>query len=182
VTHARLRVVASPRVAVALVVFDIDGVLADVRHRLHYLATRPKNWEAFFAAAKNDQVLEVGAEFAKRAAATHEIVYLTGRPERLRAATQSWLDEQQLPAGRLVMRPVGDRRPSAVVKLHELRRLRRESTVEMLVDDDPSVIDAARAAGFTVQHADWMPRPADPDLPLFGRDVLGDAQQRDGRT
>jgi len=169
-------------VAVALVVFDIDGVLADVRHRLHYLATRPKNWEAFFAAAKNDQVLEVGAEFAKRAAATHEIVYLTGRPERLRAATQSWLDEQQLPAGRLVMRPVGDRRPSAVVKLHELRRLRRESTVEMLVDDDPSVIDAARAAGFTVQHADWMPRPADPDLPLFGRDVLGDAQQRDGRT
>lgn len=168
--------------AVALVVFDIDGVLADVRHRLHYLATRPKNWEAFFAAAKNDQVLEVGAEFAKRAAATHEIVYLTGRPERLRTATQSWLDEQQLPAGRLVMRPVGDRRPSAVVKLHELRRLRRESTVEMLVDDDPSVIDAARAAGFTVQRADWMPRPADPDLPLFGRDVLGDAQQRDGRT
>ena len=123
----------------------IDGVLADVRHRLHYLATRPKNWDGFFAAAKNDQVLEVGAEFAKRAAATHEIVYLTGRPERLRTATQSWLDEQQLPAGRLVMRPEGDRRPSAVVKLHELRRLRRESKVEMLVDDDPSVVEAARA-------------------------------------
>jgi phosphoglycolate phosphatase-like HAD superfamily hydrolase len=165
-----------------LVVFDIDGVLADVRHRLHYLATRPKNWDAFFAAAKKDHVLEVGAEFAKRAAATHEIVYLTGRPERLRAATQSWLDEQQLPPGRLLMRPEGDRRPSAVVKLHELRRLRRESTVEMLVDDDPLVVDAARAAGFTVQHADWMPRPADDDQSLFGRDVLRDAQQREGRT
>jgi phosphoglycolate phosphatase-like HAD superfamily hydrolase len=177
VTHARLRVVGSP-----LVVFDIDGVLADVRHRLHYLATRPKNWDGFFAAAKNDQVLEVGAEFAKRAAATHEIVYLTGRPERLRTATQSWLDEQQLPAGRLVMRPEGDRRPSAVVKLHELRRLRRESKVEMLVDDDPSVVEAARAAGFTVQHADWMSRPEDPDQPLFGRDLLRDAQQREGRT
>jgi phosphoglycolate phosphatase-like HAD superfamily hydrolase len=165
-----------------VVVFDIDGVLADVRHRLHYLATRPKNWEAFFAAAKDDKVLEVGAEFAKRAAATHEIVYLTGRPDRLRTATQSWLDEQQLPVGRLLMRPVGDRRPSAVVKLHELRRLRRESTVEMLVDDDPSVVDAARAAGFTVQYADWMPRPADSEEPLFGRDLLRDAQQREGRT
>lgn len=176
-THARLPVVGSP-----LVVLDIDGVLADVRHRLHYLAMRPKNWEGFFAAATNDQVLEVGAEFAKQAAATHEIVYLTGRPERLRAATQSWLDEQLLPTGRLVMRPVGDRRPSAVVKLHELRRLRRESTVELLVDDDPSVIDAARAAGFTAQLADWMPRPPDPDLPLFGRDLLHDAQQREGRT
>jgi FMN phosphatase YigB (HAD superfamily) len=169
-------------VAVAFVVFDIDGVLADVRHRLHFLTARPKNWEAFFAAAKDDQVLDVGAEFAKRAAATHEIVYLTGRPDSLRAATQSWLDEQQLPPGRLVMRPVGDRRPSAVVKLHELRRLRRESTVEMLVDDDPSVVEAARAAGFTVQYADWMPRPTDDEQSLFGRDLLRNAQQRDGRT
>jgi uncharacterized HAD superfamily protein len=171
-----------PLVGSPLVVLDIDGVLADVRHRLHYLATRPKNWEGFFAAAKNDQVLEVGAEFAKQAASTHEIVYLTGRPERLRAATQSWLDRQLLPAGRLLMRPEGDRRPSAVVKLHELRRLRRESTVELLVDDDPSVVDAARAAGFTVQLADWMPRPADPDEPLFGSDLLRDAQQQEGRT
>jgi FMN phosphatase YigB (HAD superfamily) len=171
-----------PIVGSPVVVFDIDGVLADVRHRLHYLATRPKNWEGFFAAAKNDQVLEVGAEFAKRAAATHEIVYLTGRPERLRTATQSWLDAQLLPVGRLVMRSDGDRRPSAVVKVHELRQLRRESTVELLVDDDPSVIDAARAAGFTVQVADWMPRPADPELPLFGRDLLHDAQHREGRT
>jgi hypothetical protein len=176
VTPARLPVVGSP-----LVILDIDGVLADVRHRLHYLAARPKNWEGFFAAAKNDRVLEVGAEFATRAAATHEIVYLTGRPERLRAATQAWLDQQQLPTGRLVMRAEGDRRPSAVVKLHELRRLRRESTVELLVDDDPSVIDAARSAGFTVQLADWMPRPAGPEA-LFGRDLLHDAQQREGRT
>jgi uncharacterized HAD superfamily protein len=170
-------VVGSP-----LVILDIDGVLADVRHRLHYLATRPKNWEGFFSAAKSDEVLEVGAEFAKQAAATHEIVYLTGRPERLRLATQAWLDKQLLPAGRLVMRSEGDRRPSAVIKLHELRRLRRESAVELLVDDDPSVIDAARAAGFSVQLADWMPRPADPDLPLFGRDLLHDAQQREGQT
>jgi hypothetical protein len=182
VTPARLPVVVSPHVTAPLVVLDIDGVLADVRHRLHYLAARPKNWEGFFAAAKDDQVLEIGAEFAKRAATTHEIVYLTGRPERLRAATQAWLDQQQLPGGRLLMRPEGDRRPSAVVKVHELRRLRRESAVEMLVDDDPSVIKAARAAGFTVQVADWMPRPADPDQPLFGRDLLHDAQQRDGRT
>jgi HAD superfamily hydrolase (TIGR01509 family) len=182
VTRARLPVVPSSRVAAPLVVFDIDGVLADVRHRLHHLATRPKSWEGFFAAAKNDQVLEVGAEFAKRLAATHEIVYLTGRPERLRVATQTWLDAQQLPAGRLVMRTEGDRRPSAVVKLHELRKLRRESTIALLVDDDASVIDAARAAGFTVQLADWMPRPADPEVPLFGSDLLHEAQQRDGRT
>jgi hypothetical protein len=32
-----------------------------------------------------------------------------------------------------------------------------------------------------VQLADWMPRPADPE-PLFGRDLLHDAQQHEGRT
>jgi phosphoglycolate phosphatase-like HAD superfamily hydrolase len=172
----------------ALIVLDIDGVLADVRHRLHHLARRPKDWEGFFAAAQHDDVLEIGAEFARQAAATHDIVYLTGRPSRLRAATQGWLDVQGLPAGRLIMRPEGDRRPSAVVKLHELRRLQRESVVDLLVDDDPSVIDAARAAGFTVQLAEWMKTlaSADPGVssqePLFDDDLLHDAQQREGRT
>ena len=42
-------------------------------------------------------MLEIGAAFARQAAATHDIVYLTGRPDRLRAATQAWLDRQQLP-------------------------------------------------------------------------------------
>jgi hypothetical protein len=83
------------------------------------------------------------------------------------------------------MRPEGDRRPSAVVKLHELRGLRRESTVDLLVDDDPSVIDAARAAGFTVQLAEWMKTLASADPAqafLFDADLLHDAQQREGRT
>ena len=164
---------------------DIDGVLADVRHRLHHLARRPKDWDAFFAAAKDDDVLEIGAAFARQAAATHDIVYLTGRPARLRAATQAWLDRQLLPAGKLVMRREGDRRPSAVVKLHELRRLRRESVVDLLVDDDPSVIDAVRAAGFTVQLAEWMSAlaAADPaQASLFDDELLHNAQNREGRT
>ncbi|HEY0869563.1 MAG TPA: hypothetical protein VGD55_04135, partial [Acidothermaceae bacterium] len=163
----------------------IDGVLADVRHRLHHLARRPKDWGAFFAAAKDDDVLEIGADFARQAAATHDIVYLTGRPAYLRAATQTWLDSQQLPAGTLLMRPEDDRRPSTVVKLHELRRLRRESVVDLLVDDDPSVIDAARAAGFTVQLAEWMTAlaAADPaQASLFDDDLLHNAQNREGRT
>ncbi len=168
-----------------LIVLDIDGVLADVRHRLHHLARRPKDWDAFFTAAKDDDVLEIGAAFARKAAATHDIVYLTGRPARLRAATQAWLDHQLLPAGTLLMRPEGDRRPSAVVKLHELRRLRRESVVDLLVDDDPSVIDAARAAGFTVQLAEWMSAlaAADPaQASLFDDDLLHNAQNLEGRT
>ncbi len=48
---------APPRGTAALpsvAVFDIDGVLADVRHRLHHVAARPKDWDAFFGAAPQD--------------------------------------------------------------------------------------------------------------------------------
>ena len=34
-----------------LAVIDLDGVIADVRHRLHHLKAKPKDWDAFFAAA-----------------------------------------------------------------------------------------------------------------------------------
>jgi phosphoglycolate phosphatase-like HAD superfamily hydrolase len=175
------------------VVLDIDGVLADVRHRLHHLARRPKNWDAFFAAAADDPPLDIGVDFARRASSTHQIVYLTGRPERLRTTTSAWLKANGLPAGPIVMRSDGDRRPGAVVKIQALRRLGREGPVDLLVDDDRAVVEAARAAGFPVQHADWMPDETDPrpdtgstsdadENALFGVDLLTDAQQRDGRT
>ena len=42
------------------VVVDLDGVLADVRHRVHHVERRPKDWAAFFAAATDDPVLPEG--------------------------------------------------------------------------------------------------------------------------
>lgn len=162
------------------VVLDIDGVLADVRHRLHHLARRPKDWEAFFSAAHADPPLGVGTAFARAAASTHIVVYLTGRPERLRFDTEEWLRRHDLPTGRLLMRPDGERKPAALVKLDYLGRLRREVPIELIVDDDQSVIDAARAAGFTTRLADWMPRDS---VGAFSTPkLLYDAQERKGRT
>lgn len=157
----------------ACVVLDIDGVLADVRHRLHHLERRPKDWDAFFAAAKFDEVLHAGAEFARTAATTHVVVYLTGRPDRLRDDTDDWLRRHALPEGDLLMRSDGDRRPAAVMKLQMLRRLRAEYTVDLVVDDDPVVAQAAASAGFAVRIADWMQHAAP---------ALHDAQERQGRT
>ena len=66
--NGRQRAVTRPRRAGALAVFDIDGVLADVRHRLHHLQARPQRWEAFFLAADRDPLLEEGAVPAARGA------------------------------------------------------------------------------------------------------------------
>lgn len=156
-------------------VVDIDGVVADVRHRLHHLDSRPKNWDAFFAAAPGDPLLDEGAAVVAELVAGHELVWLTGRPERCRADTVRWLRQHGLPESRLIMRRTGDHRPARQVKVDALRRLAAERPVSVLVDDDERVVASARAAGFLVLHADWMPEPA-------ARERLHAAQEQDGRT
>lgn len=159
-----------PRLIAAV---DLDGVLADVRHRLHHVRTPPKDWDAFFAAAPQDPVLEQGRETVNRLAEVFDVVYLSGRPERCRDDTLAWLEAHDLPpAQELVLRPWGDRRPARMVKVEALRRLSRDRTVAVLVDDDPLVLDAARAAGFDVLPADWMP----------AEEALRKAQEEEGET
>lgn len=139
-----------------IAVVDLDGVLADVRHRLHYLETTPKDWHAFFAAIPVDPPLDVGLALVAELVREHEIVYLTGRPERTREATASWLSDHGFPKGRLVMRREGDRRPARLAKPALLRELQSDAPIAVVVDDDPAVCAALRSAGWPVLEADWM--------------------------
>jgi phosphoglycolate phosphatase-like HAD superfamily hydrolase len=156
---------------VGIAVFDIDGVVADVRHRLHHLERKPKDWSAFFAAAGDDPGLDEGIDRALAAVAEHDIVWLTGRPSSLRAVTQSWLADRGLPATELIMRGHRDFRPAPVLKLAELNKLRSRG-VELFVDDDVRVIAAAEGAGFPALLADWM----------TSSPALSEAQDKAGRT
>lgn len=155
-----------------LAVFDIDGVVADVRHRLHYLNRRPKDWARFFAAADRDPALAEGVELALKYAETHVLIWLTGRPEYLRRVTSAWLTTQGLPTDLLFMRPEGDHRPARQYKAAQLRAIGKESTVDIVVDDDPEVVRELSRAGWPVRLADWVPYTA----------TLRDAQERKGRT
>ena len=152
-----------------LAVFDVDGVVADVRHRLPHL--RRHNWSRFFAAADADPLLPEGSRLVADLARDHEVVWLTGRPEWLREVTVEWFTRNGLPTGELFMRPDGDYRPARVYKLAVLRRLQPRG-VAAVIDDDPDVVDTAMRAGFPAVLADWVPRDAD----------LRAAQERLGRT
>lgn len=153
---------------------DIDGVLADPRHRLHFLAGRPKNWRGFFAGAHRDPPLPEGVALVKELAADGvTIVYVTGRPESLRDRTTTWLAEQGLPNDVLHMRSRGDFRPAPQVKLQIYRTIARDHQLEVIVDDDARVVEVLSQAGLPVRLADWF----DPDGPS-----LSEAQDEDGRT
>ena len=155
-----------------LAVFDVDGVLADVRHRLHHVEGRPKDWDAFFSAAVDDPPLPQGVALAQESAKDCEVVYVTGRPERCRRDTLAWFAQHGLPEGRLSMRRPRDFRPARVAKLDLLRTLAADRTVAVVVDDDLQVCDAYEAAGFRVLRATWMS-----DEP-----ALREAQEDEGRT
>jgi len=155
-----------------LAVLDVDGVVADVGHRLHYLDSRPRDWAGFFSAAGQDPPLPQGVQLARTLAAQYALTWLTGRPEQLRAVTEDWFARHSLPAAPLHMRREGDRRPAALVKTGVLRQLARTGAIAVVVDDDPEVLAAVRAAGFPAELADWMPRSRE----------LVQVQDREGRT
>ncbi|MEU2286250.1 hypothetical protein ABZ614_30710 [Streptomyces sp. NPDC013178] len=155
-----------------LAVFDLDNTLADTTHRQRFLERRPRDWDAFFAAAPQDPPISEGVAMAVESARECEVVYLTGRPERCRRDTREWLERYGLPDGRVYMRRDGDRRPARRTKLEILRRLARDREVLFLVDDDELVCDDAEAAGFTVVRARWT-------LPSVALRV---AQEQEGRT
>jgi phosphoglycolate phosphatase-like HAD superfamily hydrolase len=156
-------------------VLDVDATLSDTSKRIHFIERKPKDWDSFFAHAKEDAVLDEGLAVATTLAADHEIVYLTGRPERLRRDTVKWLKDNGFPDGRMYMRSNTDRRPSVAVKLYRLKELSRERPVAVLVDDDVKVCDAAERAGYTVMRADW-------GLDAETQPTLFEAQEKEGRT
>ena len=156
-------------------VLDIDATLSDTSQRVHFLQKRPKDWGSFFAHAKDDAVLDEGLAVATTLAADHDIVYLSGRPERLRRDTMKWFEDNGFPEGKLLMRGNNDRRPSAVMKLARLRTLAQERRIAVLVDDDVKVCDAAEKAGYTVMRADW-------GLDAETQPTLFEAQESEGRT
>ena len=157
---------------IGVAVVDIDGVLADVSHRLIHLQRRPKDWDAFFAAMADDPVLEPGRDLARRLAQKHPIVYLTGRPRRYATVTEMWLARHGLPEGHLLQRRDGDRRPARIAKPAMLEALARHVPVHLVVDDDEAVCQAYRQAGHRVLLATWATQ----------QPALYEAQEHDGAT
>ena len=135
----------------SIVVFDIDGVLADAGHRQHLLEQRPKDWDGFFAAVGGDAVIESGRECLLAAADHSEVVLVSGRPERTRAATQRWLADHGMGAPRLILRADSDFRPAPVVKADLLASFEQGGDIVAIFDDDVAVVKALAAKGYPVE-------------------------------
>lgn len=142
----------------SVILFDLDGTLADNSHRQHLLYGDQKDWDAFFDAQSNDtpntpivtlyRTLFESGKF--------DVFVVTARPERYRDTTQKWFADHGIPLKRLLMRADGDRRSDEVIKQEMLVLLKGEGRLPLfVVDDRAGVVEMWRGEGVTcLQCAD----------------------------
>jgi len=125
------------------VLVDIDGTVALLGTRSPYEESRVDQ------DAPNPPVISTVRALA---AGGNRIVYCSGRSEDSRPATTAWLDRYVgVPYETLLLRPSGDRRRDAVVKLELFDSSVRDSyDVLCVLEDRASVVKAWRSIGLTV--------------------------------
>jgi hypothetical protein len=138
-----------------LVVFDLDGTLANIEHRLGYVRSKPKNWRAFDAGIPNDAVNPyTAAVFNAMYNEGHDIVFASGRSEDTRSATVAWLEANGFwwPEAHLYMRKSGDYRGDDIVKREILAEIVADfgRKPDMVFDDRKRVVDMWRRNGIWV--------------------------------
>ena len=151
------------------IIFDIDGTVADVAHRRHFLSGAKPAWGKFFDEMVNDPPLRDVCLLAELLG-DHPLVnqgaiklfLFSGRPDTHRKETEDWLlvnaRSYFLKAEALLMRAEGDFRQDTIVKKEMLDSIRAQGyDVRLVVDDRPSVCDMWVREGITcLQHINGL--------------------------
>lgn len=123
---------------VPTVVFDLDGVLSDASSRQHFIEYPQRDWEAFFHACGDDDLIDEVARLLEVIDPTHRVVLLTARPIRVQPQTLAWLTRYGLRWDLLIMRDFGDYSAARAFKQHTVRELRsRGFELRLAFEDDP---------------------------------------------
>lgn len=143
------------------VILDVDGTLANNKHREHFLEKKPKDWDGFFQPhlVAQDAVIENSARAVERfKALKYTIVILTGRSENLRDATMRWLLEKlnlDIKDENLLMRPNGNMLSQREYKRDKLITYKRSLDIRdvpfMIIDDDERALDGMGDLGITLR-------------------------------
>jgi hypothetical protein len=130
------------------VVFDMDGVLSDAAGRQHYLERPYRDWEAFFAACGDDQLIDEVARLLEVLDPNLRIVLLTARPIRVQRQTLGWLERYQLRWDLLIMRDFGDYDASRHFKQRTVWEMREFGLdLALAFEDDRRNYDMFHAEG-----------------------------------
>lgn len=133
---------------------DIDGTLADLSHRLHFIQQKPADWDGFFAACPGDRpIVEVIDTVRRLAASGARIILVTGRSDAVEEPTMDWLREHGVPWLSIYMRKAGDHREDSIIKAELLANIQEDWDSEEILgvfEDRKQVVDMYRSKGLRV--------------------------------
>jgi len=133
-----------------LILFDLDGTIALIEHRRHFVEGETKDWTAFYAACPNDKpngpVIELMPYYRF---GDDEIWILSGRSAEVRAETEAWLAKHEIMYDRLLMRPEGDFTPDEELKKAWYFQHEMQGRVRVVYDDRDKVVKMWRELGLT---------------------------------
>lgn len=135
------------------VIFDLDGTLADLTHRLKYIRDLPKgenpNWDAFHYACIFDQPIREMIKLNQMLAAQQAHIEIwSGRSDMVRPQTEQWLKEHGVKYTYLFMRNTGDYTPDDELKESWLlSRVITPIRPDIVFDDRDRVVQMWRRHG-----------------------------------
>ena len=133
-----------------VIVFDIDGTLANIEHRLHHIRGGKKDWDSFFKFIADDEPILPLTNLVKVLIMSGlvTVLFVTGRPERTRIDTINWLRKHEIipnSVDDIYMRDDNDRRPDFMVKEEILSRMKMNGlTPDLIFDDRKAVVEMWR--------------------------------------
>ena len=124
-----------------LIICDIDGTIANNDHRQNLLVEF-KDWDLFFSKMSEDlpikPVIEIIEEEYKSG---KKICFLTGRPERYRAVTSTWIEKHlNITHFVLHMRQDDDHRDKVSVKREMFEQNFNLKDIDYFVENDKDLI------------------------------------------
>ena len=147
---------------------DIDGTIADIEHRRHFVTTKPKNWPAFNKAMVNDGVVTpVLTVVQSLISSGNRVVFMSGRDSSCREMTTNWLADKcgirVAPHSDLswsdmlnnifplYMRAEKDYRRDDIIKTELLEKVRADGyDPQFVIDDRPQVVRRWKSQGMFV--------------------------------
>jgi predicted kinase len=139
-----------------VVIFDVDGTLADMGERKQFLDQKPKDYKSFYstAAMAKDKPKWTIIKWAQACVeAGYVLLVVSGRPsDQASDATDAWLRNYVGDVGHLFMRNGGDFREDSIIKQEILDKILKWISKEQIlfvVDDRPRVVRMWKENGIT---------------------------------
>lgn len=139
-------------------IFDLDGTLCDIGHRLHYIRPADEmaahgfkpNWDEFHKACSNDEPKHEITELLKTLSYNGvKIAIFSGRDATYEQLTREWLDRHGIAFTMLVLRNPKDYRSDFIIKKEAFEARFKPEDIWFVVDDRDQVVKMWREIGLT---------------------------------